>query len=112
MPESRNNLAVPPVEMSSTSMPARLRANSTKPVLSVTLRMARWIFLRVGDIAGLECEREICLRRAAKFYQQLSTKVSAWTLILRQFTWKMELPSNSGGVNHFGKIGKGKTVAK
>ena len=40
-PESRNSLAVPPVEISSTPIPASLRANSTSPVLSVTLRMAR-----------------------------------------------------------------------
>src|SRR5947209_2006781 len=41
MPESRNSLAVPPVETN--SMPSResCRAKSTKPDLSVTLRMAR-----------------------------------------------------------------------
>src|SRR6266704_1795452 len=54
MLESRNNLAVPPVEMSSTPIAASLRANSTNPVLSVTLRMARWIFVWVADMADLE----------------------------------------------------------
>ena len=53
-PESRNSFAVPPVEISSTPMPASLRANSTSPVLSVTLRMARWIFVWVADMADLE----------------------------------------------------------
>src|ERR1019366_10617398 len=35
--------AVPPVETSSTPNAASLRAKSTSPDLSVTLRMARWI---------------------------------------------------------------------
>src|SRR5271157_1911810 len=43
MPESRSSLAVPPVETSSTPNAASLRAKSTSPDLSVTLRMARWI---------------------------------------------------------------------
>src|SRR5450631_4490446 len=43
MPESRNSLAVPPVETSSTPKATSLRAKSTSPDLSVTLRMARWI---------------------------------------------------------------------
>src|ERR1019366_8408437 len=37
------SLAVPPVETSSTPNSASLRAKSTSPDLSVTLRMARWI---------------------------------------------------------------------
>ena len=41
MPDSRISLAVPPVEMSSTPNVDSLRANSTNPVLSVTLRIAR-----------------------------------------------------------------------
>src|SRR5882762_226067 len=44
MPASRSSFAVPPVETSSTSMAARCLANSTRPVLSVTERMARSIF--------------------------------------------------------------------
>src|SRR4051794_2709343 len=43
-PFSRSNFAVPPVEISSTPRPASLRAKSTSPVLSVTLRRARLIF--------------------------------------------------------------------
>src|SRR5258706_15540323 len=43
MPESRNSFAVPPVETSSTPKAISLRANSSSPDLSVTLRMARWI---------------------------------------------------------------------
>ena len=54
IPESRSSFAVPPVEISSTPRPASLRANSTSPVLSVTLRMARWIFVWVADMADLE----------------------------------------------------------
>src|SRR6202167_4177562 len=48
MRESRRSLAVPPVEMSSMPRSASCRAKSTRPVLSVTLRMARWI-LDIGD---------------------------------------------------------------
>src|SRR5882724_13557909 len=44
IPASRRSLAVPPVETSSTSIEARCLANSTRPVLSVTERMARSIF--------------------------------------------------------------------
>src|SRR5437868_9049982 len=43
MPLSLSNLAVPPVETSSTFIAASRRANSTTPVLSVTPRIARWI---------------------------------------------------------------------
>lgn len=41
MPDSRSRRAVPPVETNFTPMPASLRANSTTPLLSVTLNMAR-----------------------------------------------------------------------
>src|SRR5262249_1908542 len=44
IPDSRSSRAVPPVETSSTPSRSRLWAKSTRPVLSVTLRMARWIF--------------------------------------------------------------------
>jgi hypothetical protein len=37
-------LAVPPVEINSTPNLESSRAKSARPVLSVTLRMARWIF--------------------------------------------------------------------
>src|ERR1035438_3765892 len=53
MPESRNSFAVPPVEMSSIPWPESWRAKSTKPVLSVTLRMARWIREVLEDMIGL-----------------------------------------------------------
>ncbi len=42
-PASRSAFAVPPVETSSTPKPASARANSTRPVLSVTLSSARRI---------------------------------------------------------------------
>src|SRR5439155_23813125 len=66
MPESRSSFAVPPVEISSTPKPARLRAKSTNPVLSVTLRMARWIL----DIHGLDAEDDVPGIGSPKFYQQ------------------------------------------
>src|SRR5690242_8969736 len=43
-PASRSVRAVPPVEISSTPKPASALANSTSPVLSVTLSRARRIF--------------------------------------------------------------------
>jgi hypothetical protein len=43
-PASRRALAVPPVEINSTPAAARVRANSTRPVLSETESNARWIF--------------------------------------------------------------------
>src|ERR1700719_1347284 len=56
IPESRSSLAVPPVEISSTPIAESLRANSASPVLSVTLRIARWIFwdilASVGNFRG------------------------------------------------------------
>src|SRR6266853_1527294 len=58
-PESRNSLEVPPVEISSTPRPASLWANSTSPVLSVTLRMARCIFVWVADMADLDGKRNV-----------------------------------------------------
>src|SRR6476620_1390291 len=42
-PLSRNALAVPPVEISSTPASARVRAKGNSPVLSNTERSARWI---------------------------------------------------------------------
>src|SRR6185437_13399335 len=61
-PESRSSLAVPPVETSSTPITASLRAKSATPVLSVTLRIARWI---LWDIAasGREVERKFYRRK-------------------------------------------------
>ncbi len=43
-PASMSVRWVPPVEMSSTPSSARPRAKSAMPVLSVTLRSARWMF--------------------------------------------------------------------
>src|SRR3954468_13105943 len=51
IPESRRSLAVPPVEISSTPISESLRAKSAKPVLSVTLGIARWI---LWDIQSLK----------------------------------------------------------
>src|SRR6266704_1687114 len=63
--ESRSNLAVPPVEISSTPIPVSFWAKSTRPVLSVTLRMARRMGARTSDdIDGLECGND-----RGKFYQ-------------------------------------------
>ena len=44
-PPSRIRRAVPPVEISSAPIPFKARAKSTMPVLSVTLRRTRWIFV-------------------------------------------------------------------
>ena len=57
MPESRSSLAVPPVETSSMPRPESWRAKSTSPVLSVTLRMARWMRELLRDMIGLGYER-------------------------------------------------------
>src|ERR1700723_6285 len=70
MPESRSSLAVPPVEISSTPSLESLRANSTSPVLSVTLRMARWIFRGVDDIESFDrggwCNRKFISRMGVR----------------------------------------------
>src|SRR5271169_1843387 len=64
-PDSRSSLAVPPVEISSTPNPESLRAKSANPVLSVTLRMARWILdiaeilSAAGDGRSDGCKRSV-----------------------------------------------------
>src|SRR5271156_874303 len=58
MPESRSSLAVPPVEMSSMPRLESVRAKSTRPVLSVTLRMARWILEWLEDMTPSDMEDE------------------------------------------------------
>src|SRR3954468_9688020 len=76
IPCSRNNFAVPPVETSSTPMPASSRANSTNPDLSVTLRTALLIFgmrgcdpslIRVGGQADSGC---LGLQQETKLYKE------------------------------------------
>src|SRR5579859_3867172 len=64
-PDSRSNLAVPPVEMSSMFRAESLRAKSTSPVLSVTERMARWMR---GDMGPLVIDKNADFGER-KFYQ-------------------------------------------
>src|SRR5580700_9364751 len=62
MPESRSSLAVPPVEMSSTPRPESWRAKPTNPVLSVTLRTARWI-LGIVTSTGIGLSEDFIRRK-------------------------------------------------
>src|SRR5258708_24925838 len=68
MPDSRSSLAVPPVEMSSMPRPESWRPKSTRPVLSVTLRIARWMREVLRDMIGLGYGRLV--RSDRRFYQQ------------------------------------------
>src|SRR5581483_2002156 len=87
MRESRRSFAVPPVETSSTPREASLRAKSAMPVLSVTLRIARWI---LWDIAASDREVE------GEFYRRRKVAAS-----------KAFSPRSHGGTENHSQVDKG-----